>query len=58
MLEPYTKVKISTCEVGYIVEVSEKYQTYMVEFPNFDIRDITPDDIIEIIDSSKITNRE
>ena len=58
MLEPYTKVKISTGEVGYIVEVSEKYQTYMVEFPNFDIRDITPDDIIEIIDSSKITNRE
>ena len=51
MLKPYTKVKITTGEVGYIVEVSEKFQTYMVEFPGFDIRDIVPDDIVEVLDN-------
>lgn len=49
MLKPYTKIKIATGEIGYIVEVSEKFQTYMVEFPGFDIRDIAPDDIVEVL---------
>ena len=51
MLKQYSKVRIKNGEVGYIVEVSEKFKTYMVEFPDFDIRDITPDEIIEVIDA-------
>lgn len=51
MLKPYTKIKTKSGEVGYIIEVSEKFQTYMVEFPHFDIRDIVPDDIIEVLNS-------
>lgn len=53
MIDLYTKVKIKTGEVGYIIEASEKFQTYMVEFPNFDIRDIAPSDIVEILDNIK-----
>lgn len=49
MLEMFAKIKIKTGEIGYIVDVSETHQTYLVEFPKFDIREIVPDDIIEVL---------
>lgn len=47
MLKEYTKVKLKDGREGYIIEVSEKLNNYMVELPDFEIIDVKPDDIAE-----------
>ncbi len=50
MLEEYTKIKLKDGREGYIIEVSEKLNNYMVELPNFEIIDVKPDDIVRVLD--------
>lgn len=49
MLKEYTKVKLKDGREGYIIEVSEKLNNYMVELPDFEIIDVNPDDIADVL---------
>lgn len=49
MLKEYTKIKLKDGREGYIIEVSEKLNNYMVELIDFEIIDVKPDDIVEVL---------
>ena len=49
MIKEYSKVKLKTGEVGYVVEVSEKFGTYLIELPECVLRSVRADDIASVI---------
>ncbi len=49
MLKEYAKVKLKDGKEGYIIEVSEKLNNYMVELSDYEIIDVKPDDIAEVL---------
>lgn len=50
MLKEYTKIRLKDGREGYIIEVSEKFNIYMVELPEFEIIDVKPDEIAEVLE--------
>lgn len=49
MLKEYAKIRLKDGREGYIIEVSERLNTYMVELPEFEIIDAKPEDIAEVL---------
>ena len=50
MLKEYTKIRLKDGREGYIIEVSIKFNNYLVELPDFEIVDVKPDDIAQVLE--------
>ncbi|MBQ1778347.1 MAG: DUF4926 domain-containing protein [Acidaminococcaceae bacterium] len=56
MIKEYSKVKLKSGEVGYIVEIYNNGEAYEVELPEFELRTVKPDDIAELLEKQTEEN--
>lgn len=50
MIKEFSKVKLVSGEVGYIVEVYKEGEAFEVELPGFELRTVKPDEIAEVLE--------
>ena len=50
VIKEFSKVKLVSGEVGYIVEVYKEGEAFEVELPEFELRTVKPDEIAEVLE--------
>ena len=49
VIKEFSKVKLNSGEIGYIVEIYKDGEAFEVELPKFELRTVKPDEIAEVL---------
>lgn len=50
MIKEFSKVKLNSGEIGFIVEIYKDGEAFEVELPKFELRTVKPDEIAEVLE--------
>lgn len=49
MIKEYSRVKLNTGKIGYVIEIYEEGKAYEIELPKFELRTVKPEEIAEVL---------
>ena len=49
MIKEYSRVKLNTGEIGYVIEIYEEGKAYEIELPKFELKTVKSEDIAEVL---------